>query len=111
MANSADPDQTAPQEQSDLGLHCICHIVRDFGVRNCSTFKLNKVMAQCMRTMHALSDQALYEYTDFQYAGMTCAAQVSQRMYQYFNIQHSLTNLADNAFMIISLFFFRDNKI
>ena len=23
MANSADPDQTAPQEQSDLGLHCL----------------------------------------------------------------------------------------
>ena len=22
-ANSADPDQTAPQEQSDLGLHCL----------------------------------------------------------------------------------------
>ena len=23
MANSVDPDQTAPQEQSDLGLHCL----------------------------------------------------------------------------------------
>ena len=23
MANSADPDQTAPREQSDLGLHCL----------------------------------------------------------------------------------------
>ena len=23
MANSEDPDQTAPQEQSDLGLHCL----------------------------------------------------------------------------------------
>ena len=22
MANSVDPDQTAPEEQSDLGLHC-----------------------------------------------------------------------------------------
>ena len=22
-ANSADPDQTAPKEQSDLGLHCL----------------------------------------------------------------------------------------
>ena len=22
-ANSVDPDQTAPQEQSDLGLHCL----------------------------------------------------------------------------------------
>ena len=23
MANGADPDQTAPQEQSDPGLHCL----------------------------------------------------------------------------------------
>ena len=23
MANSVDPDQTAPKEQSDLGLHCL----------------------------------------------------------------------------------------
>ena len=23
MANSVDPDQTAPEEQSDLGLHCL----------------------------------------------------------------------------------------
>ena len=23
MATSADPDQTAPKEQSDLGLHCL----------------------------------------------------------------------------------------
>ena len=23
MANRADPDQTAPKEQSDLGLHCL----------------------------------------------------------------------------------------
>ena len=23
MANSVDPDQTAPSEQSDLGLHCL----------------------------------------------------------------------------------------
>ena len=23
MANSVDPDQTAPLEQSDLGLHCL----------------------------------------------------------------------------------------
>ena len=23
IANDADPDQTAPQEQSDLGLHCL----------------------------------------------------------------------------------------
>ena len=23
LANSADPDQTAPKEQSDLGLHCL----------------------------------------------------------------------------------------
>ena len=23
LANSADPDQTAPQEQSDQGLHCL----------------------------------------------------------------------------------------
>ena len=23
MTNSVDPDQTAPQEQSDLGLHCL----------------------------------------------------------------------------------------
>ena len=25
MANTVDPDQTAPQEQSDLGLHCLLH--------------------------------------------------------------------------------------
>ena len=25
-ANSADPDQTAPKEQSDLGLHCLLSI-------------------------------------------------------------------------------------
>ena len=23
IANSVDPDQTAPEEQSDLGLHCL----------------------------------------------------------------------------------------
>ena len=23
LTNSADPDQTAPKEQSDLGLHCL----------------------------------------------------------------------------------------
>ena len=23
IANTVDPDQTAPQEQSDLGLHCL----------------------------------------------------------------------------------------
>ena len=23
MANSVDPDQTAPKKQSDLGLHCL----------------------------------------------------------------------------------------
>ena len=30
--NSADPDQTAPKEQSDLGLHCLpMHFVHLFG--------------------------------------------------------------------------------
>ena len=40
MANSVDPDQTRLllHEQSDLGLHCICHFVRNFGVRNFRTF-------------------------------------------------------------------------
>ena len=27
MANSADPDQTAPKEQSDLGLQCFAHAI------------------------------------------------------------------------------------
>ena len=31
IANSADPDQTAPpQEQSDLGLHCMHYMPRYF---------------------------------------------------------------------------------
>ena len=28
MANSADPDQTAPKEQSDQGLHCLLRVYR-----------------------------------------------------------------------------------
>ena len=27
MANSVDPDQTAPQEQSDLGLYCLHYVI------------------------------------------------------------------------------------
>ena len=27
MANSVDPDQTAPKEQSDLGLHCLLRLL------------------------------------------------------------------------------------
>ena len=34
MANSVDPDQTAP---SDCTV-CICHFVRHFGIRNFKTF-------------------------------------------------------------------------
>ena len=39
IANSVDPDQTAPlgllhQEQSDLCTVCICHFVRNFEVPN-----------------------------------------------------------------------------
>ena len=35
MTNSVDPDQTAPKEQSDLGLHCfrpICFYTKIFQV-------------------------------------------------------------------------------
>ena len=41
MASRVDPDQTALQEQSDLGLHyfaCICHFVWNFCVWNFRTF-------------------------------------------------------------------------
>ena len=31
MANSADPDQTAPEKQSDLGLHFFAHAIL-FGI-------------------------------------------------------------------------------
>ena len=27
MANSVDPDQTAPSGQSDLGLHCLHYVI------------------------------------------------------------------------------------
>ena len=36
MANSVDPDQ-----QSDLGLHCL-HFIRNFGVLNFRTFTITK---------------------------------------------------------------------
>ena len=39
MANSVDPDQTVPYEQSDLGLHCL-HMpffVRHFDVQEFRT--------------------------------------------------------------------------
>ena len=38
MANSVDPDQTAPKEQSDLGLHCLYMPVRNIGIQNFRTF-------------------------------------------------------------------------
>ena len=33
LANSANTDQTAPKEQSDLSLHClvVIHLSKDFG--------------------------------------------------------------------------------
>ena len=33
IANSVDPDQTAPEEQSDLGLHCLLKPLKEhFGI-------------------------------------------------------------------------------
>ena len=50
MANSVDPDQTAPKEQSDLGLHCLhmpCHFVKYFGVGNFRTFTVMYIQMMC----------------------------------------------------------------
>ena len=39
--NSVDLDQTAPQEQSDLGLHCLqMPFIGHFGVQNFGTFTI-----------------------------------------------------------------------
>ena len=41
IANSVDPDQTAPLEQSDLGLHCLhMYFVSDLEVQNFNTFTI-----------------------------------------------------------------------
>ena len=44
MTNSVDPDQTAPLEQSDLGIHCLPRPVcpktwHDYGSENLDTCK------------------------------------------------------------------------
>ena len=38
MANSVDPDQTAPLRSNLVCTICICHFIRHFGVQNFKTF-------------------------------------------------------------------------
>ena len=44
VANSADPDQTAPEASSLIWVYtiCICHLVRNFGVQNFRTFTVER---------------------------------------------------------------------
>ena len=46
MANSVDPDQTAPQEQSDLGLHCLPQacLSENLGSLRYITFYYDKIL-------------------------------------------------------------------
>ena len=50
MANSADPDQTALKEQSDLCLHCFhIYFVGKIGVQNVMTINVTVVLHCLLR--------------------------------------------------------------
>ena len=57
MANSVDPDQTAPEGA------CICHYVRHFGVRNFRTFTVPTPQVACTEG-HKFHHATTPEYPD-----------------------------------------------
>ena len=60
MANSVDPDQTAPKEQSDLGLHCLLRLLCLSSSDNYSIFLSLALHASLVKVMMlSLSDRLL----------------------------------------------------